>query len=467
MKGYENHDPEEIFELCDLDHTLPKIYSVLTLTYQLDESIDRIALAAQLKDGLEVTLSQYRILAGELVTDSATGKMWVKKKRDNTVRFILNWLNEPEDDTFPTFEELRSIGFPPVKMDGDLLLPTVVTQKQPLTPMGDHREDQTPILVVQANFIRGGVIMAAAIYHPTTDATGVDGFWASWSANTKALANGLPLPPFVETIFQNKSLISQATPATAQTSIAQHSLQLNKTPPTPSPGFKMPALRPVLLHFPATRIAQLKVDARPHKPGAWISTYDGIMALIWRAMARCRLDLLKPDPISSSHLLHCAGVRKSMNLPTHFFGNAMTMPKTGLPVTRLVAPDTLPEVAGLVRASIEEYKTAEMARDFCDWVAKAEHRSWIGIKLNSFLGMDTVATSIGTMTVYDVADFGFGLPKALRRPKPTVDGYVIVYPRRPTENPNEGIEVCVCLEVGCMERMLKDPELVSYAELRC
>lgn len=58
------------------------------------------------------------------------------------------------------------------------------------------------------------------------------------------------------------------------------------------------------------------------------------------------------------------------------------------------------------------------------------------------------------------------LPKALRRPKLTVDCYVIVYPRRPTKNPDEGIEACVCLEVGCMERMLKDPELLSYAELR-
>lgn len=146
------------------------------------------------------------------------------------------------------------------------------------------------------------------------------------------------------------------------------------------------------------------MDARSLTPGAWISTYDGIMALVWRAMARCRLDLLKPDPASSSHLLHCACVRKSMNLPAHFFGNAMTMPKTGLAIARLVAADALSEVAGLVRRSIEEYKTADMAQDFCYWAAAAEHRSWIGIKLNSFLGMDTVATSIGTMTVYEAAE---------------------------------------------------------------
>lgn len=85
------------------------------------------------------------------------------------VQFILNWLDEPEDDTFPTFAELSRTNFPPIMVDGDLLLPTAVTKKQPLTPMGDHREDKTPILVVQANFIRGGLIMAAAIYHPTTD----------------------------------------------------------------------------------------------------------------------------------------------------------------------------------------------------------------------------------------------------------------------------------------------------------
>lgn len=242
-----------------------------------------------------------------------------------------------------------------------------------------------------------------------------------------------------------------------------------KNPPAPPADFKMPPLSQTMFHFSTTGLAALKAATAQPTPDSWVSTYDSIMAVLWRSMTRARLPLLRPDPSSPSHLLHAVGIRKSVSppLPPHYLGNALLLPKPDLPIATLTAPDTLPLVAATVRASITEYSDPQMVRDTCDWIAGTENKAWVSILVNGFLGVDVCGTSWGTMTAYRTGDFGFGLPRALRRPKPTVDGYIFMYPRRPKEgDEEEGMEVCVCLESGCMERLLGDGELARFARPR-
>lgn len=139
-----------------------------------------------------------------------------------------------------------------------------------------------------------------------------------------------------------------------------------------------------------------------------------------------------------------------------------------MPISRLIADETLPQIAATVRQSIKDYTDPQMIQDTLDWIAGTQDKTWITIRVNGFLGMDVCGTSWGTMTAYERADFGFGLPRALRRPRPTVDGYIFMYPRRPKKvgAEEEGIEVCVCLESSCMERLLKDQELLKFAHPR-
>lgn len=137
------------------------------MTYELDAGADRNKIVQTLREGLEITLSQYRSLAGELETDPTNGKVWIKRKKDSTVEYIVNDISD--NDSFPSFAALDKEDFPAGKMDGDLLLPIAVTQKQPLTPLGEDKDDETPILVAQINFIRGGIIVAAAVHHCCSD----------------------------------------------------------------------------------------------------------------------------------------------------------------------------------------------------------------------------------------------------------------------------------------------------------
>ncbi|KAB2580485.1 Trichothecene 3-o-acetyltransferase [Lasiodiplodia theobromae] len=472
-RGWENDPEVENFELSDLDHALPKIYTLLTLTYELDPAADKNKMVQNLREGLEITLGQYRSLAGELDTDPNNGKVWIKRKKGKTVEYIVNDMSDT--DEFPSFEALDREDFPAGKMDGDLLLPIAVTQKQPLTPLGEDKDDETPILVAQVNFIRGGIIVAAAIHHCCSDGPGTDGFLAQWAANSHAIATSSALPPFDSSCMDRTPLISHAKPSDEWMAATQRkirSLDHQKTPPPPPPAdFKMPPLSQVMMHFSSSGLAKLKeATKQPGDGSEWVSTYDSIMAVLWRSFTRSRLEMFKPDLESESHLLHAVGIRKAVTppLPPHFLGNALLLPKPGVPISRLIADETLPQIAGTVRQSIKDYTDPQMIQDTLDWIAGTQDKTWITIRVNGFLGMDVCGTSWGTMTAYERADFGFGLPRALRRPRPTVDGYIFMYPRRPKKvnAEEEGIEVCVCLESSCMERLLKDEELLRFAHPR-
>jgi len=54
--NYEDAPLEEIFELSDLDHIMPKMYVQIALTFELQPGADQTMIIENLKAGLELTL---------------------------------------------------------------------------------------------------------------------------------------------------------------------------------------------------------------------------------------------------------------------------------------------------------------------------------------------------------------------------------------------------------------------------
>ncbi|KAK8167648.1 hypothetical protein IWX90DRAFT_484135 [Phyllosticta citrichinensis] len=162
-----DNDPErEDFPLSDFDHIPNRCYTLVSLTFNLEEEDDRQVIIDNLIIGLQRTLSQYRSLRGTLQSDVATGRLWIREYKHSTVEFTTNWIDGPEDD-FPSFEALEMTDFPAAMLDGDSLLPSHVTRKETL-PRGGNG-DNVPVLVAQANFIPGGLILALAVHHSCSD----------------------------------------------------------------------------------------------------------------------------------------------------------------------------------------------------------------------------------------------------------------------------------------------------------
>jgi hypothetical protein len=106
--GFENDPEEERFPLSCVDYQAALTYNNYALFFKLDHSAKK-DVAAVLKTGLEMTLSQARQLVGTIEKDVDGDHSFVKKK-DSTVKFIVQWLDSPTDG-FPSFSDIEKAHF--------------------------------------------------------------------------------------------------------------------------------------------------------------------------------------------------------------------------------------------------------------------------------------------------------------------------------------------------------------------
>ncbi|KAK7427750.1 hypothetical protein QQZ08_005688 [Neonectria magnoliae] len=105
--GWQNDPEEERFKVSTLDYLTVSIYNNYAVFFKQDDA-EKQRTAEVLRTGLERTLSQARYLVGSIERDPEGGHSFVKKKKDSTVRFIVQWLDSPEDkDKYPSFEDLE------------------------------------------------------------------------------------------------------------------------------------------------------------------------------------------------------------------------------------------------------------------------------------------------------------------------------------------------------------------------
>ena len=464
--GWQDESPERAIKLSAFDHVMPAIYVLIVLAYKLPDQFHEQTVIGNLEKGLEVTLSQFPVLAGTLQRGD-DNTLWVLRRKDKSVSLTVNW-NDQDEDHFPSYAELDRRDFPATLLDGRKLLPKAVTDVQLFR--GDNAEKDTFISAFQVNFIKGGLVLGIAVHHNISDGPGCDGFLSTWAENSRALANGTHPSPFDPLNLDRSRLNSNFVPDAARMEDLEKELPAFKHvkgAPAPAPaGFVVPELTTIMWHFPKSRLAELKTACKPND-GSWVSTYDCIMGLLWKTMTKAKIPLLKPDLSTAVTLMHAVNNRQILDppLPDRFLGNAVSLAVTDRKSIATIIAMTPAEAAQQIRRSIQRIDNASI-QDLAEWVAGTPDKSWIGMNLNSFLGMDLAGTSWTKMTSYQSHDFGFGLPKAIRFPKPDWEGYVFVYPQRIKDDPDEGYECCVCLEKGSQDRLMLDKELLDFASPR-
>ncbi|KAF1944038.1 hypothetical protein EJ02DRAFT_399503 [Clathrospora elynae] len=471
--GWEANPESEIFPISLLGVIMPKIYVLITEVFSLPDNADVDAITKSMVAGLEFSLSQAqnRILTGTLQTDATSGEMWVEKKKVSTVSLqVKHMLGEKE---FPSYHELADKDFPASLLAGNKLLPESVTAKQFLSPLGDNDGNDIPVATFQLNFIKGGFILAVAVHHVLSDGPGCEGFLTTWAENTVAAANATPFVPTKETWrFEGSPMDIGKHEASKMLGRAFPLVKDVGGPRPPPPAdFKMPSLVNQMWHFPKSKAETLKKQASSGVKEGWISTYDAVMALLWSSVTRARFDLLKPDINSRIILIHGVDTRKVWDppLPERFLGvGALGALCDSMTISDVMEPSNHSKLAMAVRSSIKEI-TPKYLTGLLQWIADRDDKRYLELDISSFLGPDFAGSSWAAMKSYERHDFGFGCPKALRWPCPQFEGFVFVYPSRAAQklsSEDEGIEVCVCLEESCMQKLLQDEELLKYAHPR-
>ncbi|KAJ4287822.1 hypothetical protein N0V90_012526 [Kalmusia sp. IMI 367209] len=458
---------------------MPKIYGLVVEIFKLPETItveQQEGIVENIRSGLERTLEQYPIMVGDLEWDPASGEVGVRKNRDSALGLEVRYL-DGEGEEFPTFNSWKR----------------GIRKVFPDFTSGLLAAENVPAATFQLTFFRGGCTIGWAVHHQLSDGACFEQFMTLWADNSRAAAQGtafpptqfefsksgsithslpiIPYKPIEKTLDIKGSPLEAERPSPARWEQIKDSFpELTEEPAAPLPeGFVFPEVVSTMWHFPKKKVEQLKAETMAQVgEGKWISTYDAIMALMWQSVTRARLDFLKPDHNAHSVLGHMVDIRKKIGFSGRFIGITSLPPQCGpLTIKELVDPANHAKVASTVRSSINSL-TPEYMADFNQYVAQSSDKRRFRFDHQWFFGPDLGATSWLHYQSYKQHDFGFGLPRAIRWPRPLVE-YVYIFPtRRGVEgaDADEGIEVCVALEAGCAKRMLNDPMLKWYANPR-
>ncbi|KAK2032277.1 hypothetical protein LX32DRAFT_710805 [Colletotrichum zoysiae] len=459
--GWENDPEVERFRLSTLDYLTLISYNQYALFFRLEDT-EKPRVVKVLKASLERTLAQVRHFNGRIEKDPRGGHSFTKRK-DDTVRFVVQWLDDPEDaGKYPSFDDIERAHFTALSL-GDPGLWAV----EPMT-FGYKLEadlDQNPVTsAFKANFVRGGLVLSTHSHHAAVDLMAWAGFVHQLAENCHAFSNGTAYPAWDPACLDLSRLLKPEPPEEEKVD----------GPPTPDRHPDHLDCRSYLFHLPKSKAARLKELARP-EDGTWVSTYDAFSAFIWRTVTRLRAPVFKPAPDSKLLYGEAIDMRRRMHgqkLPARVQQNAMfgalsaTAPVVQPTVSELISEWPFWRVARYIR-QLTDSVTQEHVDEVLAMAATVRDKSSLCIRVDSRPPMSIGQTDHRSADI-TTADFGFARPATYRYLMSEVtNNGILVYPSRdPSPESDEGPEVVIMYETELAQTLIDDPIWNEFFEYR-
>lgn len=387
------------------------------------------------------------------VVDSLSGVMFllVSPERDGNCQLKFHRYKD-YTDTMPSYMELKEKNFP---------LSSLSTTQ--LSPLGLIPEQPFPVMAAQANFIKDGLLLTIGVHHSVCDATAIEYIINTWAHNTTAVTNGSEMFSTYDAVLNDRTPIMKGKPGADLADFPEY--VLTPTPPkdTTNSGLdatstEIPPMTARIFYFSLSSLYKLKNAASA------FSTNDALNALIWRRVTMARnptSGLLSHN--KDSRILYAANIRARENspLPANYLGNASICGATeALSVPALLSASGLSAAAAVIRKSVNGL-TADRITSLTGLLNSRADPSDFKFAYNGFLGPDVSMTTWADVEIYR-PDWGpfLGKVEAFRVPGEGMDGVVQVFPRLR----DGGLEICIGLEDGAMERLVQDAEFGEYAQ---
>ncbi|KAK1987829.1 acyltransferase [Colletotrichum cereale] len=459
--GWENDPEVERFRFSTLDYLSVISYNHFALFFRLDDA-EKPRVVEILKAGVERTLAQVRHLNGRIEKDPRGGYSFTKKK-DDTVRFVVQWLDNPEDAArYPSFDDIERAHFTALSL-GDLGLWAV----EPMT-FGYKLEadlERSPVTsAFKANFVRGGLVLSTHCHHAAVDVMAWAGFVHQLAENCYAFAKGTAYPTWDPACLDLSRLLKPEPPEEEKV----------EGPPPPDKHPDHLGCCSYLFHLPKSKAARLKELAKP-EDGTWVSTYDAFSAFIWRHVTRLRAPVFKPAPDSKIIYFGAIDMRRRMHSPRPPARIQQNVMFVALSTT---APVVQPTVSELI-SGWPFWKVARYIRQLTDSVTQErldeilETAATIRVKANLSARFDThppmsIGQSDHRSANIALADFSFAKPAAYRYLMNEVpNNGILIYPSRdPSPKSDEGPEVVIMYETDLAQTLIDDPIWNEFFEYR-
>jgi hypothetical protein len=457
-------DNVSVFKLSDVDRLIPARYNKVSLIYALaDDSSERELFISHLRSGLQNVLTNIPIMGARL-HGTADGPELRRSSHEPLAFYVRRLDSEPQ---CPSYAELSGGRFNPDALAA--ITPRLTTPDADLDSF--RRDDGAPVVILQANFIRGGWILLFVKHHFMGDGKSLDHMLSLWAASTRAAMAGQPMP-VLHPNFDRAYFNAASLPGTEETEELKKRVRAIGFHPLVGIAQQFPPafddIQFKIAHFTTAACTRLKALCKPPDGDevGFVSSYDCVSALAWRAMVRAklpRLDALRVERglATTTKYLHPVGTRGRFGVPDEYFGNAFVMAFAEQRIDALLAEGGLAAAARAVRQSssyVVESSVPDIARVLKGIEGQMEAR-WL------LHPHDILGTSWTTLRVFSEYDFGRGLPVAIRPLPPSYPGSVRVLPADRIDGKSDGLMVHLCLERENMERLEADPEYQAFCSV--
>lgn len=459
------HSPEPPSPLDDFpldisgqQERINRLYTQVTFCFPLSDDARKGSHSRaieSLAQGLSRLTAAFPWIAGRVVRD---------RNGEFNIKPSLTQLQQPlliqdlrGNASMPTWADFQKNQFPFSMLDEDAIAPCK-TLAEPGAEL--------PVLLVQANLIKGGLLLTVNAQHGSMD---MGGQAQVVSLLAKAMRGEEFHKDEIEGGNVNRRdvipLLEGARPSEAK---AKEEEAFGTIPS--DAGLKA-ASAPhssrvwAYLAFPRDCLTRIKSVASEDIPrDTFISADDALTAFVWQAVSRAREPRL-PDLSARTTLTRNVDARKHLNLPPTYPGFITTATSHTSSIDDLIYRRSLGSIAAELRAALQDanslkhglqLQTASIARDRKEGTEKS-------ISATGNPHLDVRLSSWAKEAFYDM-DFGpvFGKPAAVRRPRfqeGAREGLVYFLPRT-----RDGeIVVGICLVEEDMQRLKRSPQVTRWS----
>ena len=449
-----------------IDQIMPPAYTRMILCFSLPSGTDRAVVIRILRQGLKATISDFPILSGEVkgAGQSRQKGLYAIHLGEHSELFV-----QDLTATHKSYANLCATHFPPSELNGDILC------AQPAFP---RQRTDLPILATQANFIEGGMLLGLCIHHLAMDGAGIRTVLRVLAKNCSNFREQTGHTP---SKVQVPAELFDRTPLTHGSGsglISDHPeyVVLPGLPIEPPTCF-LKTTQSAIFYFSRPTLAALKAAASPQNctrsppPDVkWISTNDAINALVWRSVmaASYAANRISADALTSLSLAVDGRARSDPPLPPDWLGNATMYSRADSPLSTLLAPNNLADLAVTVRKSVAKVDSAHIKNVIQLLTSLLDISLVVPYCMGDLFGTHAIGTTWWSMSLYQIdweSAFG-GRCESVRVPdKGLMPGLQIVLPEV-EESRGGGCEVMIVLEEEVMERLREDEMWMKYAEAR-
>ena len=522
----DKHKARLSFKLNPFDYVNFNHYMGLNFFFALRKEVSYKDAFANLQEGLRRTMQLIPALDGKIIVCSEQEIGHTKGGLRLTIPSLPLSASSDRNDTgpstgprqlvyrdlshvLPPFEELRDAGFLPSAVKDELVL-----GGNPFPPL------PADILIAQANFLKGGCILAANFHHSCFDGIGVMVALQVWAescrylqGDTSATCSWLDPESFnhslPEILYEQEGYgrpAQEVDPGVwgflpflpPKTAVSSHRngtlttddfdpLKASALPPAPvfprrfvwPPAPAQDSLSTTMFLIPPENVQKLKQEvlADPEAKGVITSISDIIQAFCWRSAVKARYRVAKelhgetfgPDEISVLELPVDGRPYFSSLLPSSYMGSMLILNRPNMPVETLCSPETsVGRIAYLLREAAARI-TPSLVHDAFTLLQSLPNHDDFSIACAGLTGMHAMISNLMLFQTSEIS-FGDGIfadggsPQAMR---PQIERghkrfrFLVIFPMKN----DGGVELVLGTLPEELEMLRSDEEFSRYARL--